>query len=109
MEQSQRLTAIIERENNLYVSRCPELDIASQGASIEEARTNLIDALTLFFEVAGEEEIRRRMPNVEFVSNVEALEETKRFFALAERFRAATDETESERLGEELGQIIFRG
>ena len=38
----QRLTAIIEREENGFVSLCPELDIASQGSSIEEARANLI-------------------------------------------------------------------
>ena len=48
----QRLTAIIEREDGGFVSLCPELDVASQGSSIEEARTNLVEALTLFFETA---------------------------------------------------------
>jgi predicted RNase H-like HicB family nuclease len=48
-----RLTAIIEREDDGFVALCPELDIASQGVSIEEARTNLIEALTLFFETAS--------------------------------------------------------
>jgi len=43
-----KLTAIIEREGNGYVSLCPELDIASQGDSIEEARDNLRGALELF-------------------------------------------------------------
>jgi len=38
MVKQQRLTAIIEREEGGYVALCPELDIASQGASIEEAR-----------------------------------------------------------------------
>jgi predicted RNase H-like HicB family nuclease len=52
MVQSQRVTAIIEREDDGFVALCPELDIASQGSSIEEARTNLIEALTLFFETA---------------------------------------------------------
>ena len=42
------LTAIIEREGQGYVSLCPELDIASQGDSIEEARVNLQEALELF-------------------------------------------------------------
>lgn len=36
-----QLTAIIEREGVGYVSLCPELDIASQGATIEQARANL--------------------------------------------------------------------
>ena len=43
-----KLTAIIEREGNGYVSLCPELDIASQGNTIEEARLNLQEALELF-------------------------------------------------------------
>ena len=44
-----KLTAIIEREGDGYVSLCPELDIASQGGSVEEARDNLREALELFF------------------------------------------------------------
>ncbi len=43
-----QLTAIIEREGNGYILLCPELDIASQGGSIEEARDNLREALELF-------------------------------------------------------------
>ena len=66
-----RLTAIIEREDDGFVSLCPELDIASQGASIEEARTNLIEALTLFFETAGDAEVSRRMHGEVFVTQVE--------------------------------------
>jgi predicted RNase H-like HicB family nuclease len=49
-EDSMKLTALIEREGDEYVSHCPELDIASQGKSIEEARENLKEALQLFFE-----------------------------------------------------------
>ena len=55
-----QLTAIIEREDNGFVALCPELDIACDGASIEEARTNLIEALTLFFETASPSEVARR-------------------------------------------------
>ncbi len=44
-----KLTAIIEREGDGYVSLCPELDIASQGDTIEQARDNLKEALELFF------------------------------------------------------------
>lgn len=38
VEQKRSFTAIIEREGNGYVSLCPELDVASQGDSIEEAK-----------------------------------------------------------------------
>ena len=48
-----KLTAIIEREGNGYVSLCPELDIASQGDSVEQSRDNLREALELFFETAS--------------------------------------------------------
>lgn len=50
------LTAIIEKEGDGYVSLCPELDIASQGDTVEQARTNLVEALELFFETASPEE-----------------------------------------------------
>ena len=43
-----QMTAIIEREGEDYVALCPELDIASQGASVSEARANLKEALELF-------------------------------------------------------------
>jgi predicted RNase H-like HicB family nuclease len=71
MKQGLRLTAIIEREDGGFVALCPELDIASQGASIEEARSNLIEALTLFFETASESEVSRRTHNEVFVTQVE--------------------------------------
>jgi predicted RNase H-like HicB family nuclease len=71
MRQLRRLTAVIEREDDGYVALCPELDIASQGSTIEEARANLVEALTLFFEVADETELTRRMHNEVFVTQVE--------------------------------------
>jgi predicted RNase H-like HicB family nuclease len=48
MKQKRQFTAIIERQGNGYVSLCPELDIASQGDTVEKARNNLIEALKLF-------------------------------------------------------------
>ena len=60
MKQIQQFTAIIEREGDGYVSLCPELDIASQGNSVEEAKNNLLEALQLFFEVADPSEIENR-------------------------------------------------
>jgi len=65
------MTAIIEREDDGFVALCPELDIASQGGSIEEARTNLVEAVTLFFEVAEGPEILRRLHNEVFVTQIE--------------------------------------
>jgi predicted RNase H-like HicB family nuclease len=71
MAQSQRLAAIIEREDDGFTALCPELDIASQGSSIEEARTNLIEALSLFFETADPSEVGRRFRSEVFVTQVE--------------------------------------
>ena len=68
------LTAIIEREGNGYVSLCPELDVASQGDSIEEVRQNLREALELFFETASAEEIQRRVHQEIYVTSVEVAE-----------------------------------
>jgi predicted RNase H-like HicB family nuclease len=61
MSRVQQFAAIIEREGDGYVSLCPQLDIASQGNTVEEARNNLIEALELFFEVADPSEIRSRL------------------------------------------------
>jgi predicted RNase H-like HicB family nuclease len=67
----QTLTAIIEREGNGYVALCPELDIASQGNSIEEARNNLREALELFFENASQEEVKQRLHGEIYVTQLE--------------------------------------
>ena len=54
---TRQFTAIIEREDEGYVALCPELDIASQGGTIEEARGNLLEALELFLECADPSEV----------------------------------------------------
>ncbi len=66
-----KLAAIIEKEGEGYVALCPELDIASQGNTIEQARDNLKEALELFFEAASPEEIRNRLHGDVFVTQVE--------------------------------------
>lgn len=71
MEATRRLTAIIERDDDGYVALCPELDIASQGDSIENARTNLVEALTLFFETASASEVKNRLRSEVLVTQVE--------------------------------------
>jgi predicted RNase H-like HicB family nuclease len=68
---TRHLTAVIEREGNGYVSLCPELDIASQGDSVEQARANLQEALELFFETASKEEIQSRLPGEVYVTSLE--------------------------------------
>jgi len=66
-----KLTAIIEREGDGYVSLCPELDIASQGESVEQARDNLREALELFLETASPMEIKQRLHDEIFVTQLE--------------------------------------
>lgn len=52
---------------------CPELDIASQGETVETARRNLIEALELFFESADPTEVARRLHSEVFVTSVEVV------------------------------------
>ncbi|MBI2421382.1 MAG: type II toxin-antitoxin system HicB family antitoxin [Candidatus Hydrogenedentes bacterium] len=66
-----QLTAIVERDGSGYVSRCPEVDIASQGDTVDEARENLREALELFFETASPEEIRSRLQEEVYVTRLE--------------------------------------
>ena len=66
-----QLTAIIEREGDGYVALCPELDIASQGESIEEARNNLQEAIELFFETASPEEVKQHLHEEVYVTRLE--------------------------------------
>lgn len=63
MRTIQQFTALIEREGNQCVALCPELDIASQGDTVEQARKNLHEALELFFETASGQEIEERLHN----------------------------------------------
>ena len=65
------LTAIIEKEETGYVSLCPELDIASQGETVAEARDNLQEALELFFECASPEEIQTRLKGEIYITQME--------------------------------------
>lgn len=62
-----QLTAVIEREDDGYVSTCPELDIVSQGKTVEQARLNLLEAVEGFFEVASPSEIQRRLKTETYV------------------------------------------
>ena len=64
-------TAIVEKEGDLYVALCPELDVASQGATIEGATSNLKEAVELFLETADAAEIKHRLHTEVFITRFE--------------------------------------
>ena len=69
----QNFTAIIERENDGFVALCPELDVASQGDTIEESRKNLLEAVEVFFETASSEEVDQRLRGEVYVTQFEVI------------------------------------
>lgn len=71
MPKTYQFTAVIEREGDGYVSLCPELDIASQGETVETASANLKQAIELFFETASRQEISERLRDEVFVTRLE--------------------------------------
>ncbi len=64
-------TAIVLKENDGFISICPELDVVSQGGTVEEARNNLMEAVELFMETASEQEIHDRLHTETYVSRFE--------------------------------------
>ncbi len=71
MTKTHQLTAILEREGNGFVALCPEVDVASQGDTLEEARANLTEAVELFFETASPAEIEERLHSEVYVTRLE--------------------------------------
>jgi predicted RNase H-like HicB family nuclease len=65
-------TAILEKEGSIYVALCPELDVASQGGTVEEAAANLKEAVELFLECADPQEVKERLHSEIFVTRFEA-------------------------------------
>lgn len=65
------LTATILREADGFVSVCSELDIASQGETVEEAKANLREAVELFFETAHPNEIIQRLNSEIYITPLE--------------------------------------
>jgi predicted RNase H-like HicB family nuclease len=65
-------TAILHREGAVYVALCPEFDVASQGSTVEEATSNLKEAVSLFLECADPEEIERRLHTEVYVTRFDA-------------------------------------
>ena len=68
---SRHLTAIVEREGEGYVAVCPQVDVASQGLIVGEARENLAEALTLFVETASANDIDQRLRGEIYVTQIE--------------------------------------
>jgi predicted RNase H-like HicB family nuclease len=56
-----KLTMVIEKEEGWYVATCPELGVASQGRSFEDAEAMIQEAVTLFLDEADDNEIQRRL------------------------------------------------
>ncbi len=54
---TRRLTAIINKEKNWYVGYCVELGVVSQGKTIEEAQANLKEAVELYVESFGMDDL----------------------------------------------------
>jgi predicted RNase H-like HicB family nuclease len=65
------LSAVLNQEDGGYVSLCTELDIASQGETIEEALSNLKEAVEGFFETASPEEIKERLKKPSLFTHIE--------------------------------------
>ena len=71
MQSVRQFTCVLQREGDGFVSFCPELDIASEGDTIEQARANLIEAVELFFETADKNEITQRLRGEMYVTPIE--------------------------------------
>lgn len=64
-------TALVQREGDGWVALCPELDVASQGETIEQARSNLCEAVELFLQTAGEPEVEQRLHAETYLTSLE--------------------------------------
>jgi predicted RNase H-like HicB family nuclease len=64
-------TVLIEKDEDMYVALCPELDIASQGLTVEESKANLKEAIELFLETAPIDEIQLRTHKELFITSLE--------------------------------------
>ena len=70
MSKTKQVTAIIEHEKNGYISYCLKLDIASQGKTIEEACSNLVEAFG-FFEISDPSKVQARLITEVFITHLE--------------------------------------
>ena len=68
---NRQFTAVIQREDDVYVALCPELDVASQGSTVQESRENLREAIELFLQEADPQEIQQRTHDEQYVCSIE--------------------------------------
>lgn len=61
-----RYTAVITREDDWFVARCVELGVVSQGKSIAEAQANLKEAVELYIESFGADDLPENLGEVMF-------------------------------------------
>ncbi len=54
---SHRFNAVITKEENWYVALCIELGVASQGKTVEDAKKNLKEAVELYIESFGTDDL----------------------------------------------------
>lgn len=73
MKKKRQFTAVLEKEGAGFVALCPELDVASQGDTVEEALANLREAVELFLECASPKELAERLHDEVFVTRFEAV------------------------------------
>ncbi len=68
---TQTFTAVLQREGDGYTAICPELDVASQGNTVEQARANLSEAVELLLEAASPVEIQQRLQSEVYLTSLE--------------------------------------
>jgi len=61
---NKRFTAVISKEERWFVAHCVELGVVSQGKTIEEAQANLKEAVELYLESFGDEELPQSLAEV---------------------------------------------
>jgi len=61
---SNKFTAVITKEEKWYVAHCVELGVVSQGKTIEEAQANLKEAVELYIESFGTDDLPESMGEV---------------------------------------------
>jgi predicted RNase H-like HicB family nuclease len=67
-----KFTAILRHEEDMYVAFSPELDVASQGVTPQEALANLKEAVELFLETASASEVQGRLSQDAWITQFEA-------------------------------------
>lgn len=65
------MTAVIQRSEKYFVALCPELDVVSQGKTVEEERKNITEAVELFLETASPAELKQRRHKEIYISPLE--------------------------------------